>query len=194
MKTATSPSWRHWRTSAIAGAGVGRGYLNDPRNSPREKFIPDPFDCQSGLTPLQNRRPCSRASSTAISSSSAVQTIKSRFAATVSNPMKFSAALCKHDAIQSRYRHSTQRFFGRVFSRCLPHPQAGHASECWQSAQALAIASPRLHGSQRLCGVGRFSSHHQWQSRSRRSARARFQQIPLRTHLYLRRPRLPKKN
>ena len=83
----------------IAGAGVGRGYLNDPELT-REKFIPDPFDSNSG-SHLYKTGDLARALPDGNFEFLGRTDDQIKIRGYRIEPNEVSAAICKHDAVQS---------------------------------------------------------------------------------------------
>ena len=83
----------------IAGAGVGRGYLNDPELT-REKFIPDPFDASPGSR-LYKTGDLARALPDGNFEFLGRTDDQIKIRGYRIEPNEVSAALCKHDAVQS---------------------------------------------------------------------------------------------
>jgi acyl carrier protein len=83
----------------IAGAGVGRGYLNDPELT-REKFIPDPFDVNPGAR-LYKTGDLARSLPDGNFEFLGRTDDQIKIRGYRIEPNEVSAALCKHDAVQS---------------------------------------------------------------------------------------------
>src|ERR1700704_6225922 len=83
----------------IAGAGVGRGYLNDPELT-REKFIPDPFDANPGAR-LYKTGDLARSLPDGNFEFLGRTDDQIKIRGYRIEPNEVSAALCKHDAVQS---------------------------------------------------------------------------------------------
>ncbi len=83
----------------IAGAGVGRGYLNDPQLT-REKFIPDPFETNPGSC-LYKTGDLARALPDGNFEFLGRTDDQIKIRGYRIEPNDVSAALCKHDAVQS---------------------------------------------------------------------------------------------